>query len=101
MRKCHNNPINDPPKEEDKLGLCPDFTYRHHLIVRRIDQIDDLIGDARRTLDRFDDLPNARSHLERIVEDAHCRMRELYHLACDAIDDLELAQESDEAEPTR
>ena len=80
--------------------MINDITQPLHIIVRRIDQLDDLIGDARRTLDRFDDLPDARDRLERIVEDARGRLRELYHRACDAIDDLELALESDEVGPT-
>jgi hypothetical protein len=79
--------------------MINDITQPLHIIARRIDQLIDLIGDARRTSDRLDDLSDAQDRLERIVEDARGRLRELYHCACDAIDDLELALESDEAGP--
>jgi hypothetical protein len=79
--------------------MINDITQPLHIIARRIDQLIDLIGDAHRTSDRLDDLSDAQDRLERIVEDARGRLRELYHCACDAIDDLELALESDEAGP--
>jgi hypothetical protein len=97
MRNRHNHPIHHPPQETDDLGVYADRDGRLplHRIVQHIDQLDDLIEDARRTLDCFDALPDARIRLERIIDAARDRVRDLYLKPCGMLEDSELALEGE------